>query len=135
MMVLFTSRNCKIFHVEELNIIIVRVFGIMTDEAYFEIWEKVLVLMVVKNSKHLILNQTLGEPASFPARSKVLRLYVQQYGKKVNHDLKIGILPSLKTKDNANIKYLVEIFRSQTPFKIEFFKTEEAAKEWLTSEN
>ena len=135
MTVLFTSENSKVLHVEESNIIIVRVMGIMTDEAYFEIWEKVLVLMVAKNSKRLILNQILGESTSFPARNKVLRVYVQQYKKNVNRELKIGILQSLKIKDNSDIKYLVEIFRSQTSFEIEFFKTEETAVEWLTSAN
>ncbi len=135
MTVLFHSKNSEILHLEEENILIIRFIGDITDAAYFEIWEKGLVLMVSNDSKRLIMDQSQSGHVSYAARSKVVREYVQQYKKKINEDAKVGVLISENEMQSAGVKYLVEIFRSQTPFEIEFFKTEEAAIEWLTSAN
>ncbi len=135
MKALFTSKSSEILHIEDANIIIIRFIGDITDEAYFEIWEKGLVLLVSCNCKHLIMDQSQAGHVSYAARGKVVREYVQQYKKKIDKNAEVGILTSENEIHSAGVKYLVEIFRSQTPFEIEFFKTEEAAKQWLTSEN
>ncbi len=135
MTVLFHSKNSEILHLEEENILIIRFIGDITDAAYFEIWEKGLVLMVSNDSKRLIMDQSQSGHVSYAARSKVVREYVQQYKKKINGDAKVGVLISENEMQSAGVKYLVEIFRSQTPFEIKFFKTEAAAIEWLTSAN
>lgn len=135
MKVLFTSKSSEILHIEDANIIIIRFIGDITDEAYFEIWEQGLILMVEHASIRLIMDQSQSGHVSYTARSKVVREYVQQYKKKIDKNAKVGVLTSENEMQSAGVKYLVEIFRSQTPFEIEFFKTEEAAAEWLTSKN
>lgn len=133
MKVLFSSKNSEILHIEDTNILVIKFIGNMTDEAYFEIWEKVLLLAVAKESKRLIVDQLLGEPVSFAARSKVVRVYLQQYKKNIGNELKVGVLMSANNIYNAGAKYLVEIFRSQTSFKIKFFSEKGDAIKWLTN--
>ena len=132
---LFSSKNSQILLIEDGNILIMRFIGDMTNEAYYEIWEKGLVLMVFNNSTRLIMDQSQAGHVSYAARGKVVREYVQQYKKNIHESAKVGVLTSENEIHSAGVKYLVEIFRSQTPFEIQFFKTEEAATEWLISSN
>ena len=135
MTVLFYSRNSEILHLkDDGNIIVIRFIGDMPDEAYFEIWEKGLVLMVSNNSTRLIMDQSQSGHVSYAARSKVVREYLKQYKKKIDKDAKVGVLTSENEMHNAGVKYLVEIFRSQTSFEIEFFNTENEAISWLVSD-
>ncbi len=135
MKALFTSKSSEILHIEDDNIIIIRFIGDISDEAYFEIWEQGLILMVDHACIRMIMDQSLSGHVSYAARSKVVREYVQQYKKKIDKNAKVGVLTSENEIHNAGVKYLVEIFRSQTPFKIEFFNAENDAIEWLISDD
>lgn len=128
---LFSSINSKILYIEDENILVTRFIGDMADEAYFEIWEKVLVLVVDKGSKRLIMDQSQSGHVSFAARSKVVRVYVQQYKEIFGSGVKVGVLTSSNEIHNAGVKYLVETFRNQTSFDIQFFNAESDAINWL----
>ena len=130
---LFSSKNSEILLLEELNVLIIRFIGDMTDEAYFEIWEKGLEFAIQKGSKRFIMDQSPVGHVSFTARSKVIMRYLPRYKKGLGKELKVGVLSSSNMIHSAGIKYMVKTFKSLTSFSIEFFSAEDDAIEWLKS--
>lgn len=129
---LFSSKNSEILHFEGENILIIRFIGDMSDEAYYEVWEKGLEYAIEKESRRFIMDQSPVGHVSFSARSKVVMRYLPRYRKNLGKELKVGVLSSSNMIHSAGIKYMVKTFRSLTSFSIELFSSESDAIGWLT---
>ncbi len=130
---LFSSKNSEILHLEEANILIIRFIDDISDDAYFEIWEKGLELAIEKDSRRIIMDQSPVGHVSFTARSKVIMRYLPRYKKGLGKELQVGVLSSSNMIHSAGIKYMVKTFKSLTSFSIEFFSVEGDAIKWLRS--
>lgn len=129
---LFSSKNGKVEYLSDEGIIVMRFIGDMTDEAYFEVWENIIIGAVDKGAKHFLNDQSEIGNVSFKARSMVVIKYIPTIKKKVGENLTVAIVTSKSAIHKSGIRYLVKTFQKLGSFNIEFFDSKREAISWLS---
>lgn len=115
----------------EKKIIAMRFFGNMPDDAYREIWEKVLKIVIEHQVKNYIVDQTSIGSVSFTARAWVLVKILPQVRKKIGMPMFVGILSSENLVHNTGMEFIRKGFQKLSGMKIRKFGDEDKLISWL----
>lgn len=113
--------NGEISLVEPSHILQISFIGDINERSYKNIWETALKKAVELNCNNFLFDQSRVGKVNFSARVWLALKMIPRIKKELGLDLKVSLIPSKKTRNKADTRFLIKMYEKIGGSKVIFY--------------